>query len=429
MPDLDAFEKEVKANIKRLTSSKEVAARRQAAVWLGEAGDPSAITALAQAYKNDKDAKVRQAAAYSLGMFRALADVWDTDEQDEAVDLLQKVALEGKMGKRLRIRPRALVKFEIGLLLSAILVAVAAFVLAPAIKGGATGTTGSQSAANPTSAPQNAAPGKAALVAGLRQSLTTLSQDATALQQQYQSAQTGKPFDCKAAFVGAAPFTVSDADAQANPDVANIAKLYNDAQAAYQPVKTRFDEACSGKAMTGAELKQQADALLKAQSMFPDIARALAAAESPSVQPTVAPNQPTPVPPTPAPKVDISAHVQALQKIVDDVTGQRGANSLLKQYWTDVQTTGATQGCNTQLTVPADYKLPDDIAKASQDLKVAADVVNNGLLLVRQGQTLFTQACQSNQLAQSAAGGLQAANNAAQFFNLANTSLSRLRGS
>jgi hypothetical protein len=427
MPDLDAFEKEVKANIKRLTSSKDVAARRQSAVWLGEAGDPSAITALAQAYKNDKDAKVRQAAAYSLGMFRALADVWDTDEQDAAVDLLQKVALEGKMGRRLRLRPRALVKFEIGLLLSAILVAVAAFVLAPAIKGGASGS--GQTAANPTSAPQNASAGKAALVADLRQSLNTLAQDATALQQQYQSAQTGKPFDCKTPFAGAAPFILAEADAQANPDVADIAKLYNDAQAAYQPVKTRFDDACSGRAMTGAELKQQADALLKAQAMFPDIARALAAAESPSVQPTAAPDQPTPVPPTPSPKVDISAHVQALQKIVDDVTGQRGANSLLKQYWTDVQTTGATQGCNTQLAVPADYKLPDDIVKASQDLKVAADVVNNGLLLVRQGQTLFTQACQTNQLAQSAAGGLQAANNAAQFFNLANTSLSRLRGS
>jgi hypothetical protein len=422
MPDLDAFEKEVKANIKRL-SSKDVAARRQAAIWLGEAGDPSAITALAQAYKNDQDAKVRQAAAYSLGMFRALEAVWDTDEQDAAVDLLQKVALEGKMGKRLRIRPRALVKFEIGLLLSAILVAVGAFVLAPVIKGG------SQTSANPTNAPQNASSGKAALVADLRKSLDALAKDAGALQIQYQSAQTGKPFDCKTAFVGASPFALADADAQANPDVASIAKQYNDAQNAYQPVKTRFDEACSGKAMTGTELKQGADALIKAQSMFPDIARALAAVESPAVQPTAAPNQPTPVPATPTPKVDISAHVQALQKIVDDVTGQRGANSLLKQYWTDVQKTGTTQGCNSKLTVPADYKLPDDIAKASPDLKVAADVVNNGLLLTRQGQTLFTQACQSNQLAQSAAAGLQAANNAAQFFNLANTSLSRLRGS
>jgi HEAT repeat protein len=52
MPDLDAFEAEVKGKIKQL-SSKDAATRRKAAAWLGEAGDPTAITSLAQVYKND----------------------------------------------------------------------------------------------------------------------------------------------------------------------------------------------------------------------------------------------------------------------------------------------------------------------------------------------------------------------------------------
>src|SRR5215510_7049727 len=111
MPDLEAFEAQVKQKMK-LLASKDAKTRRQAAAWLGEAGDPTAITALAQAYKNDPDAGVRDTARYALGMFRKLEQELDGPNNDKVVELLQDVALKGKMGGRPPIATRSLVKLE-----------------------------------------------------------------------------------------------------------------------------------------------------------------------------------------------------------------------------------------------------------------------------------------------------------------------------
>ncbi|MBZ0278428.1 MAG: HEAT repeat domain-containing protein, partial [Anaerolineae bacterium] len=105
MADLAAFEAEVRTKIKQL-ASKDANARLRAAQWLGEAGEPSAITSLAQTFKNDPDARVREAARYSLGMFRALEAALDSSKEEETLELLQKVALEGKMGRRVPVRTR-----------------------------------------------------------------------------------------------------------------------------------------------------------------------------------------------------------------------------------------------------------------------------------------------------------------------------------
>ncbi len=157
MPELEVFEAEVKARIKQL-ASKDPGTRRKAAEWLGEAGDPMAITALAQTYKNDSDPRVREAAAYALGMFRSLEAALKGDKADQTMQVLEDVALRGKFGHRLRWPVRNLVKLMLGLLVSALLIAAAAFVLPGVLKAPASG--GSVPTAEPaipaTSVPQEA---------------------------------------------------------------------------------------------------------------------------------------------------------------------------------------------------------------------------------------------------------------------------------
>src|SRR5262245_37923547 len=97
MPKLEEFEASVKQQIK-LFVEKDAKARRQAAEWLGEAGDPTAITMLAQVYKNDPDTGVREKAGYALGMFRKLEQELNGPNSEKVMDLLQDVALNGKMG-------------------------------------------------------------------------------------------------------------------------------------------------------------------------------------------------------------------------------------------------------------------------------------------------------------------------------------------
>lgn len=133
MPELEVFEAEVKAKIKQLTS-KDAVARRKAAEWLGEAGDPMAVTTLAQAYKNDSDPRVREAAGYALGMFRSLEAALNSDKADQTMKMLEDVALREKFGHRLRWSVRRMVKLISALLVSAALIAVAAFVLPGVLK-------------------------------------------------------------------------------------------------------------------------------------------------------------------------------------------------------------------------------------------------------------------------------------------------------
>jgi len=133
MPELEVFEAEVKAKIKQLTS-KDAVARRKAAEWLGEAGDPMAVTTLAQAYKNDSDPRVREAAGYALGMFRSLEAALNSDKADQTMKMLEDVALREKFGHRLRWSVRRMVKLISALLVSAVLIAVAAFVLPAVLK-------------------------------------------------------------------------------------------------------------------------------------------------------------------------------------------------------------------------------------------------------------------------------------------------------
>jgi hypothetical protein len=251
MPDLDSFEAEVRDKIK-LLSSKDAKTRIKAAQWLGEAGDPTAITALAQTYKVDDDPAVQEAARYSLGMFRKLDEVLngsDTKARERAMKLLEDVALKGKMGRRTPIPTRRLIKFELGLLISAILVAVLSFILPPLLRGSIptstnTVTTPATQTTPPTALPQAADKDRPTLINDLRNTLTLASNNATKLQTQYQNVLGGGTIPCTEFFDTVSPFGISERNTNEFADLAQIAADLNTAIATLQNAKAAYDRVC-----------------------------------------------------------------------------------------------------------------------------------------------------------------------------------------
>jgi hypothetical protein len=438
MPDLDAFEAEVKAKIKQL-SAKDPAARRKAAAWLGEAGDPTAITSLAQAYKNDADPRVREAAAYSLGMFRKLEQELDGDDSETAMALLQKVALEGKMGGRPGIPTRSIVKLELGLLLSAILVAVLAFVLPGVLKGGgaASSETGIDNNA-PTQVAAAADKDRATIVGELRSAFTMVSNNATKLQAQYQLVLGGGKIPCNEFFDGLTPVALSPANAQEFTDLAAIASDINQAETDFVSAKSTYDKVCSGTTLSAGDFGGPMGATIAIIQRLPTIGTALATAEASGASVTAAPVNnvtPTAAPTAASSGVDLRPHLIALQNIIDNVTAPTGAYTLLNQYWTEAASPNGTQGCSYQFDttqIPADYVLPPEIVPAAPTLKGSTDLVNTGLGALRNGWATFQTACANiatTPLTNYTVDSLARMSAAKQAFDLASRQIAGLRGS
>ncbi len=249
---LEAFEESVRDNIKML-SSKDPKARMKAAAWLGEAGDPTAITMLKQVYKDDPDPKVRDTARYSLGMFRKLEEALKKDDQAKVQKLLEDVAVHGKMGRRLPISVRSLVKFEIALVISAVLVAVLAFVLPPIFRQGVNQVVQQIEHPEPT-VPAVANKDRPTLVTELQATLTKVTNNATKLQAQYQGMLGGGTLDCKQFFDTLTPVALSADNTRDFADLATIANDINSLEATFRTAKGTYDRVCdNGEKIEAAE--------------------------------------------------------------------------------------------------------------------------------------------------------------------------------
>src|SRR5262249_39820938 len=162
----------------------------------------------------DADPSVKDAAAYSLGMFRKLEEELTGDNSEAVMALLQKVALEGKMGGRLRLRARALVKLELGLLVSAILLAVLAFILPGILKGGGI-VLPSVGNNNPTQVAAVPDKDRGTLLNELRSAFTQVSNNATKLQSQYRLVLGGGKLPCNEFFDTLTPYNLAANNSQA----------------------------------------------------------------------------------------------------------------------------------------------------------------------------------------------------------------------
>ena len=250
---LEAFEEEVRDNIK-LLSSKDTKARMKAAAWLGEAGDPTAITMLKQVYKDDPDPKVRATAQYSLGMFRKLEEALKQPDQSRVQKLLADVAVRGKIGRRVPISVRSLVKLEIGMLISAILVAVLAVFVPPLFRQGVNQVIQQNEHPAPT-APAVANKDRATLVSEMQGTLTKVLNNTTKLQTQYQSMLGGGTLDCKQFFDTLTPIALSADNTRDFADLATIANDINSLEASLRSAKGTYDRVCdNGEKLTASDM-------------------------------------------------------------------------------------------------------------------------------------------------------------------------------
>lgn len=437
---LEDFEAEVDRQIKVLLSAKNGAAmRREAAYWLGESGAPKAITALLNVYKKDKKNKqVQQAAAYALGQFKALddaisrnpgepvAEALGNSENDWVVELLEDIALRDERGKRLRIPTRTLLFIE-GFLLVLLAVLIGLNVVLPGARGADTAT---RTATRGTGTPAQQALDEI----GLR--TTELKSDATELQRQLNGIKNSQSLNCNFAFKNPAPFEVNPAAVSAFPVAETLTTTYNELQADVASARQPYDEACRGsgtvsESAANTALAALSGVLTKATNLEAEVATAKAdfvATATSQAQATLdtqgtnaiieetaaaATDEPTPEP-TEEPtatlgltSTELRTQISAISAIIDDATGDRGFNTLLNQYWTEVQNNGTTSGCrNPRPIIPDDYVLPENATLLSPELVSAVTQVNVGLQANRDGWNFFERSCTNNILSQNVNSGL-----------------------
>lgn len=440
------FDTRVTKKIKQL-SSKNPAARRDAAYWLGESGEPKAITSLVKIYKKDKDKTVREAAGYALSMFRALQQALEgsEEEQNQALGLIEKIVNEGKLGKRSRLRPALVVRIEIGL--AGLLVVILLLgVIRLALKGGGGGgevPTETRVAV--------ASPNTMAMVDDMRQRYQNIRSDAAALQQQFLNLQTGKAINCQTTLSKKADPYVLPADiGAAYPAIKSAADQLTQAQASLTDIRTIFENACraGAPALTAADVvqpMQKSIDLLKTNLPALDAALTAAAAVA-TITPTVpvataGPPTATPTPPptntaaptatpTPLPVEEINRTLTALEFSLDQVTRTDGAATLLNQYWRDVTTGGKTDGCLSPLpNIPSNAQqiTDENLKRDLPELVEAIDSVNLGLAQVRQSATIFQNACTSNDLLNQATAGASFIKNASAAFENARNAIAAVR--
>ncbi|MBE2182857.1 MAG: HEAT repeat domain-containing protein [Anaerolineae bacterium] len=392
--------------------------RRDAASMLGELAADSAVDELISVYLNDSNVRVRDAAAYALGQFRAVDAALQAGKEEKVTKLLTRVEIEGKIGQRRRIG--RWVKTALALTLSC----VALFALYSYLPSGVLSNV------VPTIERPIDYAAKAAAAGQIRPMFNQLRDNLTTLQSQFQAVLGGGAFDCQAYFNDLQPGAFSQVNVGAFPDLAQVVTLLNDILSREQEARQRFDAACYGAETLDAQsvgpvygmivpavqALPAADDILRAAESAHPLAETDSTTEAPAAQievtlmPTVpqieATLMPT-VPPTLAPPtreiviVDPDTALRNLLAMSDSLTAPRGAGSLILQYWTDAGAFGQTQGCNdlsTPAQIPSNYELPADVAQAVPQLSEAARLINEALTAIRTSWMLFGGACQTGNL-------------------------------
>jgi hypothetical protein len=422
-------------------ASEDAAERREAAYWMGEAAVADAVPQLVDLYEHDDNAGVRAAADYALGMFRAVEETIKRGKEKKVVRLLERVEKQGKLGRR--ANKGGWVRLVLGLLIAFVAFAAAYRFMPEALVQ--TAQTSLVQAGLLKITPNT---DRETLLRSVRERFTAVKNDTTTLQTQFQTALGGGTFDCASFFNIPTPFEMTGADAVAYPDIAQIVRQVNTAQNNLAAAYARFDAAClEVQALPAGEIGPTYGILVNAIQALPEIESALSAAEGreaaapaadvtsvPEIAPTSGP--PTAIPPTatnPPPTTEIRvadprSHLANLYGILDDVTGQRGALTLLEQYWGDMRRSGTTAACSSTVpTIPENYVLPTADGQASSSLAQAVGLINEGLELTRTGWTDFTFACNSENVIPIASQELMEAGQARALFLTAEQALNIVR--
>jgi hypothetical protein len=394
--------------LQQLTST-DPAERREAAYYLGEAAAGEAVDTLIDVYENDEDRSVRKAAAYALGMFKAVERELARGNQQKVVRLLEKVENEGRLGKRanrsglyttiLLLIVLALILFGLYLYLPDFLETSNFLVTAGLV--------------TPTPDP------RAQALPIVRDTLTRTRTDLTTLQSGYQTVQRGGQLDCTVFFNNPSP--IPPAAVAGFGSLEGIVNGINGVVVDLISSKGRFDTACStGANPSGDDVNTALNTITSALNRLAAVEPELASIEAQLLPPTPLPTSPPTTPTEPVVLANPQSHLAALFGLVDNMTGTLGAVSILQQYWTDAQRTGSTDGCRaTQPRIPQDYVLPEVDIAASPELAQAVTLINEGLAATRTGWTDFILACNSQQVSLRSNTGLSTARAAFSSFEAA----------
>jgi hypothetical protein len=421
-------------------ASKSASKRREAAYFLGEAAAEDAVAPLVNIYKKDKNASVRAAAAYSLGMYKAVERSLKAGDEAIVVALLTRIEEKGKLGSR--ANTGRTLKIELALLISLIAI-LALFAFRNDIKGMFFGSSKT----------------KTQVVAEASAAFQPIKNDTRTLQTELLDVISSRPLGCIAYFNNPAPYQIDPVDARTYRDVAAIAEQVSAAQSSFAAAKARYDAACNQGAEFGpAQAQETFQLLLPALQSLDSVELALtqAAAAGEAAEPlstavpaTAAPVNVAPTIETPgvlqsdvvlqtAVPADVLAagdpkvHLPALYNMIDNVSSSQGAGALLLQYWQDVENSGSTGGCSipTPPTVPdMNVTIPEADFTASTDLRTAVDQINNGLATLRVGWGVFREACNTNTLADRVATEIVNARVAMSSFTAAQVKLDAVRNS
>ena len=421
-----AFQKKVKALEKIILTPKQypVEKRREAVQMLGEMGEVEVIPSLVKVYQKDKSPGMKEAAAQALGMFKALEDaLYDTqmpERQEYAQSLIEGIVLRDAMGQRTRFkgRPMRLIiafLFVLFLLLSMIGV-MSAGPKAERDAANATAVALEQTrvALNlPTDIPgitstviptPSDMPGVVAL---LQLDYAALSSDTVLLRAEMLNSTREQQITCPPALKKSVPIVVPSNLTQ--PELVSVAATLNKAHTDLLPIVDAYETACRTNQPIQRTVANTYDGtLVSIQTALFQVPNQLSTFGITPDAPVITPSaviSPTPSATfTPTATLDpkkFARHIIGLRQIANSMTSSNGANTLLIQYWDDVNKSGSTGGCRSLPApiLPADYALPEDVsAEAPEELLTALENVNTGLTLLRQSWRAFEQFCGDSSL-------------------------------
>lgn len=399
--------------------------RIKAIEWLGNAAATDAIPALVEIYESDPDPKVRKAAGDALGQFRAL------EEKARKTSNPLQVVAEAQEQAALYGHPESGGTSR-GWVLSSValtVLAVVLFVVGAVLGGQGDGGGGETIAAvdDPPTATPAGAPEEIALAElGLRRE--ALAEDARTLVTEFQAASRGDAIDCTRIFHNPPRYSLpAGFDANAYPQIEDISLQLNSVRDTLRDNFGHYREACEqGRSIPQTTALQGMQSIVNAERTLSQLLVELGATGvQPAALPPTATRQPTATPaptatqpgrdaPTAEPPTetatpeeitedDIMNEVRSLRFVIEDMNGFRGHNTLLLQYWRDVEETGDTGGCFEVVPqIPADYRLdPRFVDSSNPALNALAQAVANlnlGLSLSRQSWAVFESACNDGNL-------------------------------
>lgn len=405
---LAKFQSNVKQAMRVVSNENASAANRiKAARWLGESGEPTAITSLRQAYLNSPDKKVKKAAADSLGMFRALQQALDDpDQADEIGQVLQGIIFEGKTGstsgavRTVSLLQKILLVTFVFLIIGGVLLNTGLLTDRNALP-----TTVPVPTLDVPDTPEPTVP-PTDFLDGILAMHDDLVFDAELLAERFQLSIQERDLGCDVTeFRAPEEFEAPSAFvASSYPYVAEFIDKLNVARGELADLRVIYDDACSTRIPISPEdADAQWSLLIPLQAQL--TTEFVALLESPNFIPGEAVATPTPRPsPTPFPTETVEPSlinqiILTVEFNIDDMNVERGKNTLLIQFWTDLEFAGTTDACRDEPPIlPEDYPITEqDRIDLPIDLITAIEAYNLGMALSRESWELFDIACDASE--------------------------------